>query len=268
MGLLQTVEDKKLSLQGHTVNVSVPLIDKSQALTIHKIHNLSNLIPKLCKWLRYNIPDDFIVISTNGLYIMYLDSNEILSCQLSAGHYCEMNTPLYPIDNTHHCSYYLLQNDDEKVILFWSLSVMNQTMDQAVSLDYCYWAITTINPSKLQVICPLSSCYIKLKVSIDIIHIPDAREAYTNTFFLLARNSLSKEIGSRKPGSKPTNFNLYYTDVSDFTLVRDIQIPPLTKKELENLATNIPEMAEVIVQSLSIKLQDINRSYPYTIPDW
>ena len=39
-------------------------------------------------------------------------------------------------------------------------------------------------------------------------------------------------------------------------------------KELEKLATNSPEMAEVTVQSLSTKLQDSNRNYPYTMPDW
>ena len=87
-------------------------------------------------------------------------------------------------------------------------------------------------------------------------------------FFLPACNSLSKEIGSRKLGNQPTNFDLDYTDISDFTLVRDIKIPPLTEKELENLATNIPKMVEVTVQSLSTKLQDINRNYPYTMPDW
>ena len=80
---------------------------------------------------------------------------------------------------------------------------------------------------------------------IDIIHIPDACKAYTNMCFVPARNSLSKEIGSRKLGNKPNDFNLEYTDVSDFTLVRDIQIPPLTKKELENVGTNIPRMAEM-----------------------
>ena len=131
---------------------------------------------------------------------------------------------------------------------------MNQTTDQAVSLDYYYWAITTMKPSKLQVLCLTSSYYIKLKFSIDIIHIPDTCEAYTNMFFLPARNSLSKEIGSRKLGNQPTNFDLDYTDVSDFTLVRDTKIPPLTKKELEKLATNFPKMAEVTVQSLSTKL--------------
>ena len=97
------------------VIVSVPLIDKSQLLTVYKIHNLSIFITELCKWLKYNIPNCFIAITTNGLCITYLDSNKMLSCQLSAGHYCKINIPFYPIGNTHHCSYYLVQNDDEKV---------------------------------------------------------------------------------------------------------------------------------------------------------
>ena len=68
-----------------------------------------------------------LAITTNGLYITYPDSNEILSCQLTAGHYCVINTPFYPIDNTHHCSYYLLQNNDEKVRQFCSLLVIYKT---------------------------------------------------------------------------------------------------------------------------------------------
>ena len=96
---------------------------------------------------------------------------------------------------------------------------MNHMMDQAVSLDYYYWVITTMKPSKLQVVCLTSSYCIKLKFPIDIIHIPNTCEAYTNTFFLPSRNSLSKEIGSRKSGNQHINFDLDYTDVSDFTLV-------------------------------------------------
>ena len=87
-------------------------------------------------------------------------------------------------------------------------------------------------------------------------------------FFLPARNSLSKEISSRKLGNQPTNFDLDYTDVSDFPLVRDIKIPPLTEKEFENLVTTIPKMAAVSVQSWSTNLQEINRNYPYIMPDW
>ena len=140
-------------------------------------------------------------------------------------------------------------------------------MDLTVSLDYYHWAITTMKPSKLQVVCLTMSYYIKLKFPIDIIHIPDACNAYTN-MFLPARNCLSKKLNSRKLGNQPTIFDLDYTDVSDFTLARDIKIPPLTEKELENLATNIPKKVEVTVQSLSTKLQEINRNYPYILPDW
>ena len=42
------------------VIVSVPPIDKSQTLTVYKIHNLPIPMPELCKWFRYNIPNDFI----------------------------------------------------------------------------------------------------------------------------------------------------------------------------------------------------------------
>ena len=109
-------------------------------------------------------------------------------------------------------------------------------MDQAVSFGYYYWAITIMKPSKLQVECLILSYYIKLKFPINIIHITDACETYTNMFFLPARNTLSKEIGSRKPGNQPTNFDQDYTDVSDFTLVNDIKIPPLTEKKIRKLS--------------------------------
>ena len=98
-------------------------------------------------------------------------------------------------------------------------------MDKAVSLDYYYLVITTMKPSKLHVVCLTSSYCVKHKFPIDIIHVPDVCKAYTNTFFLPARNSLSKGIGSRRPENQPSNFNLDYTDVSDFTLVSDIKFP-------------------------------------------
>ena len=165
------------------------------------------------------------------MYITYPDSNEILHCQISARHYCQIDTPFYPIDNTHHCSYYLLQNNDNMFGQFCSLLEINQTMDQAVSLDYYYWAITTMRASKLHVVCLTSSYSIKLKFSIDIIHVLDACKTYTNMLFLPARSSLSKEIGSRRPENQPSNFTLDYTDVSDFTLIRNITIPPLKRMD-------------------------------------
>ena len=123
-------------------------------------------------------------------------------------------------------------------------------------------------PTKIQVICLTSSYYIKLNVPVNIIFPPDACEAYTNTFYLPARNSLSKEVDSRKIGSKFTNFTLEYKDVHDFALIKGLQIPILTTDELTKLATEIPKMQEITMHSLNTKLREIYKNYPCLISDW
>ena len=151
------------------------------------------------------------------------------------------------MDSTNHCSYYLLQNNLNNIEQYCSFSVINQITDQAISLNYYYWAITTMVPTKLRVICLTSSYYIKLKCTVDIIFLPNACEAYTNTFYLPTRNSLSKELDSRKIGSRFTNFTLEYKDIYNFALIKGLQIPSLTTDELTKLATEIPKMKEVTI---------------------
>ena len=118
-------------------------------------------------------------------------------------------------------------------------------------------------PTKLQVVCLTSSYYIKLKCPVNIIFLPNAYEAYTNTFYLPARNSISKGLDSRKIGSRFTNFTLEYKDIFYFALIRGLQTPNLTTDELTKLATEIPEMQEVTIHSLNTKLREINRNYPW-----
>ena len=122
MGLLQTAEYKKLGLQRCTIcDCSVPLIYKSQMLTVYKIHNLSILLPESCRCFNYNIPNDFIAIPTNGLYITYSGLNEILSCQLSAGHYCEKishSTPLITLITVVTTYYKMMMKKSDCSVLY------------------------------------------------------------------------------------------------------------------------------------------------------
>ena len=115
--------------------------------------------------------------------------------------------------------------------------------------------------------CLTSSYYIKLKCTIDIIFLPNACEAYTNTFYLPARNSLSKEVDSRKIGSRFTIFTLEYKDVCDFSIIKGLQIHNLTTDELTKLAMEIPKM-KVMIHSLNTKLRNRNRNYPWPMPNW
>ena len=123
-------------------------------------------------------------------------------------------------------------------------------------------------PTKLQVICLTSSYYIKLKCPVDIIFLPNACETYTNTFYLPARNSLSKEVDSQKIGSRFTNITLEYKDIYDFALIKRSQIPNLTTNELTKLAAEIAKMKDVTIPSLKSKLKKINKNYPWSMPDW
>ena len=142
------------------------------------------ITPLLCKQFKYNLLNDFIVISKDTLYITYPNSNEIFGCQLSTVYYCEVNTLFYLLDSTNHCSNYLLQNNLNKIEQFCSLSVTNKTTDQAISLDYHYWVITTMVPTKLQVVCLTSCYYIKLKCPVDIIFLLNAYASVATYFFV------------------------------------------------------------------------------------
>ena len=75
-------------------NNTCPFDWKSQWLTVYKIHNLLIHMPLLCKQLKYNLPNKFIAIWKDNLYVTYPDLDEIFSCQLSAGYYCAINNPL------------------------------------------------------------------------------------------------------------------------------------------------------------------------------
>ena len=150
-------------------------------------------MPPVLMQFKYNLSNDFIALSKGNLYITYPNFDEIFSYQLSAGYYCEINPPFYPLNSTSHSSYYLLQNNLNKIEQYCSLSVPNQTTDQAISLNYYYWDITMLIPTKLQVICLTSSYYIELKCPVDIIFLSEACEAYTNTFIYLLEIALVRK---------------------------------------------------------------------------
>ena len=111
-------------------------------------------------------------------------------------------------------------------------------------------------PTKLQFIYLTSSYYIKLKCPVDIIFFPNACEAYTNTFYLPAENSLSKEVDPRKISSRFTNITLECKVIYDLALIKRLQIPNLTTDELTKLATDIPEMKDITIHSLNVNSEN------------
>ena len=71
-----------------------------------------------------------------------------MACQVSNGHFYQINSPLYVADTSNSCSYALFLQDKERIDKFCTLSVINQTQDEAFHINDNFWAISTLQDNK------------------------------------------------------------------------------------------------------------------------
>ena len=62
----------------------------------------------------------------------------VLGCVVSSGHFCRLDTPLHPVNKIQECHYFLFEDDKEKISKYCQISILNQTRDQAISIDLDY----------------------------------------------------------------------------------------------------------------------------------
>ena len=73
--------------------MTFPLVEKDRIFHVYQAYNLPLVHPILKKKIKYQLKGDFMAISDNLLYITYPTNTEIFNCQVSAGSFCELNTP-------------------------------------------------------------------------------------------------------------------------------------------------------------------------------
>ena len=85
----------------------VPLVDRSKASQVFKIHNLLLPLPPLNKQMRHKLDHQYLAISTDKLYVTFPTAEEIFSCRMSIGSFCEINNAIYPTSTINLCEYAL-----------------------------------------------------------------------------------------------------------------------------------------------------------------
>ena len=143
----------------------LPLIERDLEFDLFKAHSLPLLDPKLKKVFSYEIDNPYIAIRSDGNYLTIPIHDDILTCTISAGHFCNLNTPLYPTKTTTKCTYHLLVNDKEKIQEFCKINIQNYAQDTAISLDQNIWALAVLEPTELHVSCLTYSYQIKIESS-------------------------------------------------------------------------------------------------------
>ena len=93
----------------------VPLVDKSKAFQVFKTHNLPLPLPSLNKQMRHKLDHQYLAVSTDKLYVTFPTAEEIFSCRMSIGSFCEINNAIYPTSTIRSCEYALFMEQEALV---------------------------------------------------------------------------------------------------------------------------------------------------------
>ena len=246
----------------------VPLVDRSKAFQVFKIHNLPLPLPPLNKQMRHKLDHQYLAISTDKLYVTFPTAEEIFSCRMSIGSFCEINNAIYPTSTIKSCEYALFMEQPTLVRKLCKVDLVNFTRDQAFSLDSQFWAILTVQPTTMQVNCLTKMYYVKLQHPLDIIFLEDSCEASTVSMLLPSCTVLSKEVDSSQLGIRQDQLKLHYQKIQDFTIISNTPIEKLTPQQLEAKASYIPEMENISLDKFNTTMTKINKEYPWQMPVW
>ena len=93
----------------------LPLIDRDLEFDLFKPHSLPLLHPELKKIFTCQINNPYLPIRSDGNYLTIPVHDNILTCTILVGHFCNLNAPLYPTKSTTEYIYHLLVNYYEKI---------------------------------------------------------------------------------------------------------------------------------------------------------
>ena len=110
---------------------------------------------------------------------------------------------------------------------------MNFTSDQAIALDSQFWVITTVKPTTMYITCLTEIFYIELQHPLDIIFLEESCDASTPSMLLPSHTTLSREVSQTKLGFQLEQLRLNYTDIKDFTAIKDISLETLSSTLLQ-----------------------------------
>ena len=131
----------------------LPLIDKDLEFDLYKAHSLSLLHPELKTLFTYEIDNPYISLRSDGNYFTLPHNDDVVTCQISAGHFCNLNTALYPTASTTECIYHLLVNNNEKIEKHCTISIRKYMHHTAINIEGNTWALAVLEPTKLHVTC-------------------------------------------------------------------------------------------------------------------
>ena len=150
----------------------------------------------------------------------------------------------------------MTQNEDKKRA-HCTINTQKRDANKAQSLEGYLWAVTTLKKEKMQIKC--LTHVIDVKPPLTITHIGNGCEAYSSNLFIPAK--LTRKDNAVVRHTYFQQFNEDYQIISRYSLIEDLGLIKLTKKEIENLPDCLTALPNPQFKELKRRLVEIKRPF-------
>ena len=261
-----TVKLTPIILQDYLMLIlTVPLVDPSLQMDLYKVHNLPVLHPVLNVHAQYELEGTYLATLMEGMFISLPTAFDVKLCLITNEHLCMFNQALYPMEHTKWCIYTLFVNDKNQIKRNCFLKTLNLTTNLAYSLDRYLWAISALATEKLQVRHVMETHVITIKPSLQIVDIGNGCEAYSASIYIPAKSELMATLWSVTRSQFFLEYNINYTNVSNFLVWYKSDFAKLMNKEIETLKAKVLKPPTISMEIFDNVLENIGEDYPFSL---
>ncbi len=250
------------------VTLEVPLVDKSLKLDIYQAHNLPVIHPQLKKAFQYRLESTFIGLIKDKKFVTLLSEADMIWCTLSWTKNCKIETALYLTDSCKWCVYALLVNWADLIEENCKINIITQTTNLAINLQDCHWAISALVSDRLFIQCLTETHYIDIQPPLQIIELPDSCEAHSKEILIPAYTEQSMTRELKPPKQRFLNLSEMHVDLMDLHLFQGPVFAKLSQIDLEAMSIELKPMENIPIEEIPVQLAQINKEYPYSMPQW
>ena len=241
--------------------LTIPLTDQSLEMHLDKIYNLPALHPKLKVEFTYQLEEEYLAIMKNKLHDALPTAAEIRICKGMEGYLCLMSQALYPVEKIEWCAYTLFTQNEDKKRAYCTINAQKRDANKAQSLEGYLWAVTTLKKEKMQIRHLTDTHVIDVKPPLTIIYVGNRCKAYSSNLFILAKSELTSKDNTAVRHTYFQQFNEDYQNITRYSLIEDLGLIKLTKKEIENLPDNLTALPNLQFKELKRRLVEIKKPF-------
>ena len=233
--------------------LTIPLTDQSLEMDLYKIYNLPVLHSKLKVEFTYELQGEHLAITKNKLYAALPTAGEIRICKGTEGYLCLMNQALYLVEKIEWCAYALFTQNEDKKRAHCTINTQRRDANKAQSLEGYLWVVTTLNREKMQIKCLTDTHVIDVRPPLIILYVGNGCEAYSSNLFIPARSELTSKDNAIVRHTYFQQFNEDYQNITRYSLIEDLELVKLTKKEIENLPDHLTALPNLQFKELRLR---------------